>query len=102
MKKIKITVILILLFALVSLTVACNKKKNETPQEVSSIITIVIEKEAEKDADPYCDSCSTGCCVFSDSDERICKIRIVYDPISGHWIRYPEKSGKRYFKPTDV
>ena len=34
--------------------------------------------------------------------ERICKIRIVYDPISGHWIRYPEKSGKRYFKPTDV
>ena len=49
MKKIKITVILILLFALVSLTVACNKKKNETPQEVSSIITIVIEKEAEKD-----------------------------------------------------
>ena len=38
----------------------------------------------------------------SDSDERICKIRIVHDPISGHWIRYPEKSGKRYFKPTDV
>ena len=33
-------------------------------------------------------------CVFSDSDERICKIRIVHDPISGHWIRYPEKAGK--------
>ena len=42
----------------------------------------------------HLDSCSTGCCVFSDSDERICEIRIVHDPISGHWIRYPEKAGK--------
>ena len=33
--------------------------------------------------------------VFSDSDERICKIRILYDPISGHRIRYPEKGLER-------
>lgn len=30
------------------------------------------------------------------------KFVLFMDPISGHWIRYPEKSGKRYFKPTDV